>query len=163
MDDARAHARNLTDWKKARKAELAAHRRLTVGDVADAVAAVPLVTPAAPVQATVIRPLFDAPRAPVAAPLRPDEVGVQQAVIADLTARLAAKVVVDDGGRDTYRRARDLERQSAAGASLTKDQQVWLAGYQTTPAGRHGLPIPCCAAPIGQDWWVPCRRMSLLR
>ena len=119
-----------------RKAELAAHRRLTVGDVAEAVAALPPVAPAAPVSATVIRLLFDAPRAPVAAPIHPDAQLAQQAVIADMTARRARKMVVDDAGRETFARARDLERQVAAGTTLTKDQQVWLNGYQSTPDYR---------------------------
>ena len=136
MDDAKATARNLKDWQKARKAELVAHRRLTVADLADAVAALPPVPVAAPVEATVIRPVFDAPRAPVAAPRRADEEVAQLLVMSDMAARRAAPVPSVDAGRETFVRARDLERQVAAGAVLTKDQQVWLNGYQTTPDYR---------------------------
>ena len=136
IDDAKASARNLKDWQKARKAELAAHRRLTVGDVADAIAALPPVAAAAPVEATVIRPIFDAPRPPVAAPQRADEAVAQQMVIADLASRRERHVVANDVGRETFVRARELERQAAGGTALTKDQQVWLQGYQTTPDYR---------------------------
>ena len=136
MDDAKATARNLKDWQKARKAELAAHRRLTVADLADAVAALPPVAAPTPVEATVIRPVFDTPRAPVAAPRRPDEEVAQLLVMSDMAARRAAPAPSPDAGHETFVRARELERQIAAGAALTKDQQVWLNGYQTTPEYR---------------------------
>lgn len=135
IDDARATKRNLREWQSARKAEVAAHRRLTAADVADALADLPPVAP--PVaEATVIRPVFDAPRAPVAAAPRPDEAAAQSALIADLAARRTAAPAPPDDGRATFVRARELEQQIATGAALTKDQQVWLAGYQTTPDYR---------------------------
>jgi putative transposase len=136
INDARANARNLKDWQKARKAELAAHRRLTAADVADAVAAVPPVAVAAPVEATVIRPVFDVVRTPVAVARRPDEQIAEVAVIADLAARRAAPAAPDDAGRQEFVRARDIERRLGAGEAVTKDQQIWLAGYQTTPDYR---------------------------
>lgn len=149
VDDARSTARDKKDWQKARKAELAAHRKFTAADVADALAALPPVPVAAPVEATVIRPLFDAPRAPASAPRRTGEDAAQQAVVADLDARRAKPADVNDVGRETYIRARDLERQSATGAVLTKDQQVWLSRYQTSSEYRTWVRM---VADFGEDF-----------
>ncbi|MFN3662348.1 hypothetical protein [Yoonia sp.] len=61
-----------------------------------------------------------------------------EAAMADLdTARTARRVQSEEAdGRDTFVRARDLEQLIASGAALTKQQQVWLAGYQTTAEYR---------------------------
>jgi hypothetical protein len=135
VDDARAHKRSLKEWQAARRAELAAHRRLTAEDVADALGRVPGIAPAAPA-ATVIRPLFDAPRVPAAAPMRPDEEAARAAVVADLASARAARAPASDAGRENYARALDLERKLAAGEAVTKDQRIWLEGYRTTPEYR---------------------------
>jgi hypothetical protein len=135
VDDARAHKRNLKEWQAARKAELAAHRRLTAADVADALAQVPAIAPDHPV-ATVIRPLFEAPRTPVPAPMRPEEVVAQAAIIADLDTRRAARAPRDDDSRAIFARARDLERRVASGEAITKDQAIWLEGYRNTSEYR---------------------------
>lgn len=140
VDDSRAHAKRLAEWKAARKAELAAHRRLTAADVAAQLGALTPAAPAAPVEATVIRPVFDGPKTPAPpAPAEreapPDPPAV---VIADLARRRAARVQtrVDDAGRETFARARELERALDRGEPVTKEQQLWLEGYRRTPEYR---------------------------
>jgi len=137
VDDARSTARDMKAWKAAQRAELAAHRRLTVGDVADAIKALPSVA-SPPPEATVIRPVFDTAKTPAPAPLRPDEAAIQSAVVADLSARRGAKATpkADDMGRDNFVRARSLEAKLAAGEAVTKDQRIWLEGYRTTAEYR---------------------------
>jgi hypothetical protein len=135
VDDARAHKRSLKEWQAARKAELAAHRRLTVDEVADALTKVPQIAPEAPA-ATVIRAVFDAPRAPVPAALRADEEAARVTIVADLASRRVAKAPAGDAGRENYARALELERTIESGGAVTKDQRIWLEGYRTTPEYR---------------------------
>ncbi|WPY94705.1 transposase domain-containing protein [Limimaricola variabilis] len=134
VDDARAHARSLKEWQTARRAELAAHRKLTAGDVADALAAAPK-TAAQPVEAKIIRPLFDAPRPPQPQAPRPEVEAARQAIIADLASRRPAPPPTDDG-RQTYARALEIERRLEGGQTVTKEQRKWLEGYRTTPEYR---------------------------
>jgi putative transposase len=131
VDDARAHKRSLKDWQAARKAELAAHRRLTGEDVAAALRELPPVAEAAPT-ATVIRPVFDGPKVRQPAPVRLDEEAMSATVVADLSAHRAPKAA-PDAGRETFIRAREIERKLAAGEAVTKDQRIWVEGYRTTP------------------------------
>ncbi|WP_322895209.1 transposase domain-containing protein [Yoonia sp. 67] len=138
MEDARATAKAKKAWVKTQKAELAAYRKLTVRDVADALEAATPQAPAEPVAAKVVRPLFDAPKTPVAEQPSDKVTAIQSAMVADLdaarTSRLAKSEEAD--GRDTFVRARELEQLQASGGHLTKQQQVWLAGYQTTAEYR---------------------------
>ena len=53
-------------------------------------------------------------------------------VVADLSAHRAPKAA-PDAGRETFIRAREIERKLAAGEAVTKDQRIWVEGYRTTP------------------------------
>lgn len=132
MTDARATAKAKREYTKAARAELAAFRKLNVGDVAAALPSPD--APVEPVVATVVRPMFNTPRASRSEAARPDEVAAQAAMVADLDEARAAKSTADDtrDGRDIFLRARALEQALAAGGVITKEQQRWLAGYQNT-------------------------------
>ena len=134
MTDARATAKAKRDYTKAAEAELAAFRKLNVGDVAAALP--PMPAPAEPVTATVVRPLFNATRPTRAATARPDEIAAQEAMVADLDKARAARANPEKDARDHFLRARALEDAIASGAPVTKDQQRWLAGYQGTAEYR---------------------------
>ncbi|MDX8354326.1 transposase domain-containing protein [Cognatiyoonia sp. IB215182] len=138
MDDARATAKAKKAWAKARKAELDAYRRLTASDVAAALEDTAPQPVDVPIEAKVVRPLFDAPKTPAPAPASDEVAAVQSALVADLdTARFTKRSEQEEeDSRDTFIRARDLEQRQASGAPLTKQQQVWLAGYQTTAEYR---------------------------
>lgn len=133
IDDARSHQKAFKAWKSAQRAELAAHRQLTAADVADELAQLPGTAPAR-VEATVIRPIFASPKGQARpAPERPDEIEARAAVVADLAARRAPAPEAEEDARQRFIRARDLERKIAEGAIVTKEQRLWLAGYQQTP------------------------------
>ncbi|MEL7180422.1 MAG: transposase domain-containing protein [Pseudomonadota bacterium] len=136
MDDARATAKANKKWRNARKAELDAYRELTVKDVAAALADATTAPSAAPVEATVVRPLFDAPKPQKPASVLDKVAETQSAMIADLDARRVEKQERKPDGRDNYVRAREIEQQIAAGAPVTKQQQIWVTGYQNTAEYR---------------------------
>lgn len=138
MDDARATAKAKKKWAQAQKAELEAYRRLSIQDVAEALAETPPEAPQAPVETKVVRPLFEA-----AKPAQPSKTSdsvarAQAAMIADLDAHRSNKIEQkrEEDGRDNFVRAREIEARLAGGQTVTKQQQVWLAGYQTTAEYR---------------------------
>jgi putative transposase len=140
--DFRAHNRNRTAYAKAVKAERDALKKLTGYDVAAELADLRPVPPE-PVEAKVIEPLFERPKATLPAPPR-DAVAASEAdwetrIVTDLDQRRqkARTAQAEDDDRDLYIRARQLEADMASGAPLTKDQHVWLAGYQRTAGYRQ--------------------------
>ncbi len=85
-----------------------------------------------------MRPVFAKPAAKAALPVAsaPDVDRAQATIVADLSARRAAKPVTDEGPRERFRRALELERAEQAGSVLTPEQQRWLNGFQSTPDYR---------------------------
>lgn len=136
VEDARAQARARSEWMRAEKRALEAHRKLTARELGiDLDALAPASPPAAP-EAKVVRPLFGK-AVPKAAPAPDDAatVAAQAAVVADLAARRAAPVQ-DEQPRDRFRRALEIERRQEAGETVTPEQARWLGHYQATPEYR---------------------------
>ena len=139
-DEARMHAKARGDWRRASRAAADAQVRFTalqVGRALDELSPTPEFKP----DAKVVKPTFGKPKVAASAAARAsnslvpqDTIAARQAEIAtDLDARRMAKVEPEEGSRDRFRRALDLERAGAAGAAITNDQQRWLSVYQTTP------------------------------
>lgn len=133
MDDARAHSRNRSAYVKAQRAAADALDLMKPADVAASLTRLEPAEASRP-QATVVRPVFNAPRAAETPEQTPAEAAQQTAIIADLASRQARPA--EEDGRAVYARALELERRLEAGQQLTKDQQVWLHGYQQTPDYR---------------------------
>ena len=144
MDEARAHARARGAWIKAERAALEAQRRLTaaeLGRTLDELAEEAEASAPKP-EAKVVRPTFGRgptqPDAAIAARRnRPvedrAEVEAEQAmIVADLTTR-RGQVQAEEGPRDRYRRALELEAAQARGERVTPEQARWLSVYQHTP------------------------------
>ncbi len=148
MDDARATAKANKKWRNAQKAELEAYRQLTVQDVASALSNITPDTPSEPVEAKVVRPVFEAAKPQKSAPVSAKVAQTQTALIADLDSRRTSKTERAPDGRDNFVRARQLEADLAADKPVTKQQQVWLAGYQTTAEYRTWASM---VADFGED------------
>lgn len=135
VDDARSTARARADYAKAARAELAAHRRLSPKEVAAALRQLPPIDAPRP-QPSVIRPVFARPVRPSVDPRPPsaEDIAAQQAIVTDLDQRRAQQA--SDAGKEAFARARDIEQRLTAGLPVTKEQQVWLAGYQQTAEYR---------------------------
>lgn len=147
-DEAKNITRLRKQWLKAEKAELAAHRKLSVaqlGAMLDDVAPEPL----SPVEMKVIKPLFG--RKGISAQtdtrvarrhggeqISPDEIAAKQAaMILDASDRFGAgRQTTVETETDRFKRALDLERRAGAGEALTVEQQRWLSVYQSQPEYR---------------------------
>ena len=144
MDEAREHARARSQWMKAEKAALAAHKTYSAHQLGLELSATGT-TPTPTVEAKVVKPVFgrkgDAlpvARVTSAPDLTPDEIAAgQAAMITDLTERLAGRgPAPEETETDRFKRALDLERRAAAGEALTTEQQRWLSVYQSQPEYR---------------------------
>ncbi len=144
MDEAREHARARSQWMKAEKAALTAHKTYTAHQLGLELSATGT-TPTPSVEAKVVKPVFgrkgDAlPPARInsAPDLSADEIAAgQAALITDLTERLSGRAVkAEETETDRFKRALDLERRAEAGEPLTVEQQRWLSVYQSQPEYR---------------------------
>lgn len=138
MEEARAHAKARRDWMNAEKAAAKAHRRFTASQIGTDLDSLPPAAPGAAPEAKVVRAVFGAApdrRAVPVAPPTPDQAQAHAAVVADLSARRPVQVP-EEGARDRYRRALELERAEARGEAMTNDQRRWLGAYQNTPEYR---------------------------
>lgn len=144
MDEAREHARARSQWMKAEKAALAAHKTYSAHQLGLELSALDT-TPAPTVEAKVVKPVFGrkGDALPVArinsAPdLSAEEIAAgQAAMITDLTERLSGRTVqAEESETDRFKRALDLERRAAGGEALTVEQQRWLSVYQSQPEYR---------------------------
>ncbi len=134
VEEGRAHARARREWINAEKRALEAHRKLTVAEVATLLSDAPTPDPA-PVEPKVVR-LAPMPTIPKPKPAAQDPArGATHAeIVADLhqhrEAKAGPRAQADD--RALFARARTLEAARASGEALTRDQERWLAGFQTT-------------------------------
>lgn len=144
MDEARIHNRARSQWMKAEKAALAAHKTYSAHQLGLELSATGT-TPAPTVEAKVVKPVFGrkgdvlpAARVNSAPDLTADEIAAgQAAMITDLTERLAGRATkAEETETDRFKRALDLERRAAAGEALTVEQQRWLSVYQSQPEYR---------------------------
>lgn len=145
MDEARAHARARRAWLKAERDRLEALRRFTalqIGQTLDELEAAATARPAP--EAKVVRATFGKPtakagqaaRAEAQPALPPEELArAQAAVVASLDARRAPPAP-EDGPRERFRRALDIERALEAGQDVPPEQQRWLSIYQTSSECR---------------------------
>jgi len=138
VDEAARHARARRAWIKAEKAALAAHRKLTAVELGQALADLPPVDPAAPVEARVVRPLVQKDRSGRADRPRPDPGldAAHEALVLDMTSRRETASDVEETDLERFTRAIELEEAKAAGAALTGEQLRWLGVYQGTPEYR---------------------------
>jgi len=140
VEEGRAHSRARKTFEKAQRAMLEAHRVYTAADLGARLDA--LAPPDAPkAEAKVVRAAFGKAQMPGRAQAAPPPVTegvaqVQAGIVADLAARRGAAAVPEEGPRDRFRRALQLERQAEAGAALTTEQRRWLGIYQDTSEYR---------------------------
>lgn len=139
MEEARTHAKARRDWMNAEKEAARKHRRYTAVQLGVDLNGLPPAAPGVAPAAKVVRGAFGAGRtdrrAVPAAPPTEAEAQAHAAVVADLSARRPVQAP-EEGARDRYRRALELERAEARGEVLTHDQRRWLGVYQTTPEYR---------------------------
>lgn len=141
MEEARMHSRARSGWLKAERAVVAAAKRYSATQIGSALDDItPIDTPKT--EAKVVRPTFGKPTLEMrqagtgSPPVAPSEITkLQSAMVADLAAH-RPQPVAEEGERQRFRRALDLERALEAGAPVTPDQQRWLHQYQTTSEYR---------------------------
>lgn len=143
MDEARILARARSDWKKAERARLEAQRRYSAMQIGQSLDELQPETRPAP-EAKVVRATFGKPKATAAQEVRAaltpavprDELArAEAAVVASLDAR-RKPAPVEEGPRERFRRALEIERALDAGQAVTPDQQRWLSSIQQTPEYR---------------------------
>ena len=142
-DEARAHAKAKSEWKRTHKAAALAHRKYSatqIGRMMDELDA-PVPTPS--VESKVVKPTFGQPTGAKAAAARRASVSkdegieeVRAGIIADLDARRTAKPAAEEPSREKFRRALEIEKRLTAGGDVTPEQQRWLSVYQTSSEYR---------------------------
>ena len=134
MEEGKLHEKARKAYTKAVREQLKAHRKYSavqMGRDLDTLA--PEGMP--PIEAKVVRPLFGK-QTPMDQPATPRAgvVALQQEIVTDIAAhRKAPESVPEEDRRAVFRRALELERALERGEAVTRDQQRWLASYQTTP------------------------------
>lgn len=140
MAEARAHSKARRSWLRAEKEALAAHRKLRAAEIGNALDTV--AQPAStPVEAKVVRPVFDKPvKRTKPAPMGEDVVAAQAAIVADIAAH-RDQPDKEEQPKERFARALHLEGRLEAGEPVTADQQRWLSIYQTQPeyAAERGM------------------------
>jgi len=140
LGEARAHNRARRAWMAAERKALAAHRRFRAAELGADMDALAPADPPVAVEAKVVRPVFHpAPQRPSAqsAPMTPDEMQAQAAMMIDLEERRAKRQPdPEEGARDRFRRAIELEHRLKHGEPVTPEQQRWLTGYRSTAEYR---------------------------
>ena len=138
IEDARAHSRARNEWIKAERRALAAHRKLTARELGADLDALPG-TETAPIEAKVVRPVFDRRPRPQPAPA-PDPAleSAQAAVIADLDARRRRdqQPQASETERERFARALELQGRITSGEPLAPEQERWLRMYSSTSEFR---------------------------
>lgn len=132
MAEARAHSKARKNWLRAEKDALAAHRKLRAAEIGNALDAV-AVPVSDPVEAKVVRPVFDKPaKISKPEPVGEDVIAAQAAIVADIAAH-RDQTDPEETPKERFSRAVELERRLEAGEPVTADQQRWLSIYQTQP------------------------------
>ncbi|TMV09851.1 DDE-type integrase/transposase/recombinase [Ruegeria sediminis] len=140
IDEARTHAAARRKWVNAEKAAAEAHRKFKVAELGDFLdagrrgEAAPGEMPQA-VEARVVRPVFDRKPVAPAEPVRSaEEEAAHAAFVADFETHRAARTpkVEEDDMRTRMKRALELEARIEAGEPVSRDQERWLEGYQTS-------------------------------
>ncbi len=127
--------RARTNFTKAMRAQLEAHRRLNAAEVAaGALGAMPP-APAPPPARVVEMPVLHKRAARVSRVSAEDERPVEE-VVTSLTRHRTARGARVEDERDLFARALEFEASLARGEALTADQARWLRGYQTHPDYR---------------------------
>ena len=131
--EGRAHAKARRAHVAATREQLAAHRKLRAVELGrDLDDLTPDMLPVP--EAKVVRPVFGRlpARTEVAVPMSEGEIAAQAAIIADLNT-FRPERPADEGARERFRRALEIERALETGGTATPDQQRWLDSYQRTP------------------------------
>lgn len=141
IEEARAHNAARRKWMRAEKDALEAARHMSVTDISahlDRVAP----PPAEPVEARIVRPMFDAkPKERRQVPEASQE--IQQAQIAMLDEVRASKPrpqsTPEDEPLERFRRALEIEGRLKAGKAVSRDEERWLSSYQSQPEYRANM------------------------
>ena len=127
--------RARTNFTKATRAQLDAHRRLTAAEVAAGALGVMPPAPPKPAAAVVEIPVVHKRAAKVTRRTAEDERPIEE-VVTSLSARRRDRGGRVEDERELFARAMEFEAQLARGEVLTGDQARWLRGYQTHPDYR---------------------------
>ncbi|SDY54838.1 transposase domain-containing protein [Citreimonas salinaria] len=150
VDDARDHARKLSAFAKATKAEAAAHKALTDTEIAARLRAAGQTVQADDLpEAEVVRLVPNHRQAPKSAVRRPttDEVEAEARLEAQVT-RLSEHrpAQPEDDPQTRFDRALELEAIEADGHPLTEQQRLWLTEYSQSAEYRAWTRMRASAA-----------------
>jgi len=131
VEQGRLHEKSRRAWMRAEREAAEAHKVYTAAELGEGLAALDTDAPAAPAEAKVVRMMPDTRSRP--APPSPADDATHEAFVADFEARRRDRQPEredDSDPRVRFTRALELERRTAAGDALTRDQRRWLASYQ---------------------------------
>ena len=127
--------RARSEFTRATRAQLEAHRNLTAAELARGLAALTPPEPPRPEASVVEIPVVHTRAARVTRRTAAEERPVEE-IVTSLTARRRGAAAPVEDERDLYARAVEFEARLARGEALTPDQDRWLRGYQTHPDYR---------------------------
>lgn len=135
VDEGRALAKARGDWMRAEKKALAAHRTLSVAELAREIDAIPAPEPT-PTPAPKVVKMVPMERRTRPAPPAADPRAAQlhHDVVADLTGPILDRQMSRDADdkAEAYARVRELERRAEAGEDLSREQARWVESFRRT-------------------------------